>query len=151
MKTIEIFTEEIKLPWQDVDETWLSSLGEKLCAELLLTNVTISLIVTNDEYIRGVNKDYRKKDSPTDVISFAYREEPFPQVDGEIEELGDIYISLERAAEQAEEYEVSLKDEIKRLLIHGTLHLLGYDHESSPQDEELMRAREDELFEAVNV
>ena len=151
MKVIEVFTEEIEFPWKDIDENWLIKIGESICEKLLLSNVTISLIMTSDEYIKNINRDFRKKDTPTDVISFAYREEPFPQGDEEIEELGDIYISLERALEQSVEYEVTLKEEVKRLLIHGILHLIGYDHETSPKDEETMRAKEDELFESVSI
>ena len=151
MKAIEVFTEEIEFPWKDIDENWLIKIGESICEKLFLSNVTISLIMTSNEYIKNVNRDYRKKDTPTDVISFAYREEPFPQGDEEIEELGDIYISLERALEQSVEYEVTLKEEVKRLLIHGILHLIGYDHETSPKDEETMRAKEDELFESVSI
>ena len=151
MKVIEVFTEEIEFPWKDIDENWLIKIGESICEKLFLSNVTISLIMTSNEYIKNVNRDYRKKNTPTDVISFAYREEPFPQGDEEIEELGDIYISLERALEQSVEYEVTLKEEVKRLLIHGILHLIGYDHETSPKDEETMRAKEDELFESVSI
>ena len=151
MKAIEVFTEEIEFPWKDIDENWLIKIGESICEKLLLSNVTISLIMTSNEYIKNINRDFRKKDTPTDVISFAYREEPFPQAEEEIEELGDIYISLERALEQSVEYEVTLKEEVKRLLVHGILHLIGYDHETSPKDEETMRAKEDELFESISI
>lgn len=149
-RKIEVFTEELELPWREINEDWTCSLGEKVCSLLDLDKVTISVIFTTDSFIHGINRDYRKKDMPTDVISFAYREDRFPGEEmEEIEELGDIYISLERAAVQAVEYEVSLQDEVKRLLIHGILHLVGYDHERSPEDEEIMRGKEDEIFEGT--
>jgi probable rRNA maturation factor len=91
------------------------------------------------------------KDSPTDVISFAYREDPFPEAETEVEDLGDIYLSLDRAAQQSVEYGVTLREEVKRLMIHGILHLIGYDHERSAEDEETMRAKEDEIFDSVRL
>ncbi len=149
-RKIEVFTEELELPWKEINEDWACSLGEKICSLLALDRVTISVIFTTNSFIHTINRDYRKKDMPTDVISFAYREERFPGEEmEETEELGDIYISLEKAAEQAAEYEVTLQDEVKRLLIHGILHLIGYDHERSDEDEEIMRKKEDEIFEGT--
>lgn len=109
-------------------------------------HVSVSLILTDDQSIHDLNRDYRKKDRPTDVISFAYRENPFPGIEEECEELGDIYISIDTALRQAAEYGVSLHDEIKRLVIHGILHLLGFDHELSPEEEQRMEQKEEELF-----
>jgi probable rRNA maturation factor len=83
------------------------------------------------------------------VISFAYRDDLFPGINGEIEELGDIYISLEKASEQSLDYEVSLKDELKRLLVHGILHLIGYDHEISDKEDKRMRDMEDKIFNEI--
>ena len=151
IKRIEVFTEELNLPWNRIDEDYLVSLGEAVCDALDLSDIIISLIVCTDEYIHTINRDYRKKDSATDVVSFAYREDPFPEVGEGPEELGDIYLSLERAAAQAVEYEVTLKEEIKRLLIHGILHLIGFDHETSAEDEEEMRQKEEELFDSIEI
>jgi probable rRNA maturation factor len=148
---VEAFTEGIDLPFRDIDGAWVRELSEAICAALALEDVSISVILTDDDCIRSVNNQYRAKDRPTDVISFAYREDPFPEAETEMEELGDIYLSLERAAEQAVEYEVTLKEEVKRLLIHGILHLIGYDHERSAEDEETMRAKEEEVFDAVSL
>ena len=127
----------------------LSSLAERVLVSLNEKTVSLSLIITDDEAIREINRDYRKKDKPTDVISFAYREEPFPGIEEQIEELGDIYISIDTARRQASEYEVSLYDEMKRLIIHGILHLVGYDHELSPEEEERMQQKEEELFRGL--
>jgi probable rRNA maturation factor len=68
-----------------------------------------------------------------------------------MEELGDIYISLETASKQALEYEVTLVEEIKRLIIHGALHLLGYDHEKSPEEEKRMNSLEEEIFNKIKI
>ena len=152
MKAIlEVFTEGIELPWRDVDKGWISMLAENICGILAIEDVSLSLIMTNDECIREINREFRKKDSPTDVLSFAYMDDDdgFPHEEGGIDELGDIYISLEKAAEQSLEYGVTLKDELKRLLIHGMLHLIGYDHEKSVEEEDIMRAKEEEIFALV--
>ncbi|MCL2025668.1 MAG: rRNA maturation RNase YbeY [Leptospirales bacterium] len=152
MKTrLKIFTEGIELPWRSVDENRLLKLAENICDILEIENLTLSLIMTDDEYIKKINKEYRREDSPTDVISFAYIDDndDFPCAVGLVDELGDIYISLERAAEQSLEYGVSLEDELKRLLIHGILHLIGYDHEKSVEEENIMRTKEEEIFALV--
>lgn len=106
--------------------------------------------VTNKE-IQEINRDYRGKDTPTDVISFAMQE----SVEGELEiidedmdipeTLGDIIISIEKAKEQAEEYNHSYERELGFLAVHGLLHLLGYDH-MNEQDEKKMFARQEEIL-----
>ncbi|MCL1911422.1 MAG: rRNA maturation RNase YbeY [Leptospirales bacterium] len=152
MKAIlEVFTEGIELPWRHLDEGRILTLAENICGILAIEDVSLSLIMTNDECIRKINREFRKKDSPTDVISFAYADDDddFPHGEGGIDELGDIYISLERTAEQSVEYGVSLEDEFKRLLIHGILHLIGYDHEKSVEEENIMQAKEEEIFALV--
>ena len=96
---------------------------------LKVKSSSISVLFTNDTEMIELNKKYRGKDKSTDVLSFSMREgESFPS--NEKENLGDIVISLDYVARQAEEFEVYLEDEIKRLLVHGCLHLLGYEHES---------------------
>ncbi|KYD02074.1 rRNA maturation RNase YbeY [Bacillus atrophaeus] len=105
-------------------------------------------IVTNDE-IQQINKEYRGKDTPTDVISFALEEEG----EGEVEivgaemppVLGDIIISADRTKEQAEEYGHSFLRELGFLAVHGFLHLLGYDHMTKEQEEEMFTKQKDLL------
>ncbi|MGQ9842092.1 MAG: rRNA maturation RNase YbeY [Spirochaetota bacterium] len=111
-------------------------------------NVVVTLILTNDDVITHINKTYRKKKGPTDVISFAYREAPMPY-GATKEHLGDIFISLETAQRQAMEYKVTLKEEMKRLLVHGVLHLLGYDHEQSAYKKRMMQKKEQEIMEKI--
>jgi len=147
MLNIELFTEgEVSFPFHGIGEGDITLIAEHAARRMELDNAVITFIITDNDYIRTINRDYRKKDSPTDVISFAYREDPFPGIEDVQEELGDIYLSIERAREQAEEYGVTLADELKRLIVHGMLHLLGYDHETSPEDEAVMRAKEEEIL-----
>ncbi|MCB7153677.1 rRNA maturation RNase YbeY [Bacillus stercoris] len=105
-------------------------------------------IVTNDD-IQQINKEYRGKDTPTDVISFALEEEG----EGEVEivgaemppVLGDIIISADRTREQAEEYNHTFKRELGFLAVHGFLHLLGYDHMTKEEEEEMFTKQKDLL------
>ena len=80
------------------------------------TGLEINLIFTDNAYIKRINLEYRMKNCATDVISF------------ESANGGDILISVEKAKEQAKEYGVTSKEELDRLLVHGTMHVLGYDH-----------------------
>ena len=92
-------------------------------------NSELSITLTDDKNIHALNKKYRNIDRPTDVLSFAFRESEEPEIlNAEVEILGDIIISLERAKIQAEEFGHSYLREIIFLEVHGLLHLLGYDH-----------------------
>ncbi|AEP01951.1 rRNA maturation RNase YbeY [Weizmannia coagulans] len=110
----------------------------------------LSVTFTDNEGIREINRDYRGKDQPTDVISFALEE----MGEGEIEitgaeiprVLGDIIISVPRAREQAEEYGHSFERELGFLAVHGFLHLLGYDH-MTKEDETEMFGRQNEILD----
>lgn len=104
------------------------------------TGAELVVSLVGDDEMHALNRDYREKDRPTDVLAFAMREgEPTP--DGE-NVLGDVVISLDTAARQAAERDVSLADEVRTLLIHGILHLLGYDHEVSANESRRMKAKE---------
>lgn len=152
MLSIEIFTEgDITLPYKELAEDFFSTITENTLIQTATDNVSLNIILTDNEYIKSINSDYRGKDTPTDVISFAYRDDPFPVIDNPMEELGDVFISLEKASEQAIEYEVTLAEELKRLIIHGVLHLLGYDHEKSDEEEKKMNALEEKIFNAVKI
>ncbi|MGN0941390.1 MAG: rRNA maturation RNase YbeY [Selenomonadaceae bacterium] len=94
-----------------------------------LDNAEVSVTLTDNEHIHTINKKYRNIDRPTDVISFALNESDEPKIEDEqVNVLGDVIISVERAREQATEYGHSLKREVSFLMVHGMLHLLGYDH-----------------------
>ena len=101
----------------------------------------ISVTLTDNEGIRALNKQYRNIDAPTDVLSFPlveYEKTDEPPVD-EATMLGDIVISLERAEEQADEFGHSFEREVSFLTVHSMLHLLGYDHVNSDEEEAEMR------------
>ena len=103
----------------------------------------------DNEYIHKINKEYRGVDRPTDVISFALEDEPDIKLDHRI--LGDIYISIDKAREQANEYGHSLKRELCFLTVHGVLHLLGYDHMKSKKDEEVMFGKQDKILNDLGI
>ena len=115
----------------------------------------VSVTFTDNEGIRELNNKFRQIDRPTDVLSF-----PLFDFDGESEEppvddimnmLGDIVISLEKAREQAEEYGHSFDREVAFLCVHSMLHLLGYDHETSEEDDKNMRARQSEIMNIIGL
>lgn len=111
----------------------------------------LSVTLTDDEHIHVINRQYRGIDRPTDVISFAFNESEEPEIqDAEVNVLGDIIISLERAAEQAAEYGHSYRREVAFLTVHGLLHLLGYDH---MEDEERQEMEEEQraVMEALGI
>jgi probable rRNA maturation factor len=109
----------------------------------------VSVVFADDEYIQELNRQYRGKDTPTDVLSFALDEGEEPGVVGGPEEtlLGDIVISLETATRQAEDFGHSLERELAYLTVHGMLHLVGYDHED--EDQKLIMRRQEEDILAV--
>lgn len=106
-----------------------------------LTNVEFNVIFVDNKYIRKINKDYRGIDRETDVITFAL-EDNEEIIDDEKRILGDIYISIEKAITQAEEYNHSILRELSFLMIHGFLHLLGYDHIEKEDEEEMFKKQE---------
>lgn len=102
----------------------------------------VSVLVTGNAGIKELNRKYRNIDRPTDVLSF-------PMDDDVL--LGDIVISLEKAASQARDFKVSLDEETSRLLVHGLLHLLGYDHVKGGRQAKKMRGKEEELLKACRL
>ena len=124
----------------------------------------VNLLLTMNEEIHQMNMEFREIDRPTDVLSFPmvdYEEagefdfleeldEYFHPESGELM-LGDIVISLEQAALQAEEYGHSFEREVAFLTVHSMLHLLGYDHETSEEDEADMRHRQSEIMEQMGL
>lgn len=102
------------------------------------SELAVSLV--GDVEIHALNRDYRGKDRSTDVLAFAMREgEPAP---GQSDVLGDVVISVDTAARQAAERGVTVGEEVRDLLIHGVLHLLGFDHERGANDSRRMKAKE---------
>lgn len=121
--------------------------------EDLIFGAEVSVTFCDNEYIKKINAEFRNKDAATDVLSFPMydfeAEENMPlNPDGSVS-LGDIVISLERAAEQAKEIGNSFEGEVAFLVIHSTLHLLGYDHERSADDDEAQCLAQREIIESL--
>lgn len=106
-----------------------------------------SILLTNDEQIRQLNREYRDIDAPTDVLSFSQAEGESVGQGVQDNVLGDVVISVETARRQAAEQGHSLDHEMDVLLAHGLLHLLGYDHEA-PEEASRMLSRQEEVLKA---
>ena len=128
---------------------------ETLDYEGMENDVEVSVTFVDDEGIRELNKKFRGLDKPTDVLSF-----PLLDYEGESEEpffdelchnLGDIVISLERAMAQANEFGHSFEREVAFLTAHSMLHLLGYDHEISEEDDADMRRRQNDIMDRLGL
>lgn len=115
----------------------------------------VSVTFTDNEGIHELNKKFREVDKPTDVLSFPLfdfeGETDEPPVDEIMSNLGDIVISLEKAKEQADEYGHSFEREVAFLCVHSMLHLLGYDHETSEEDEIEMRSKQTEIMRIMGL
>ena len=116
--------------------------------------VEVALVITDDEAVQALNRDYRGIDAPTDVLSFAAQEDAAGEPDldlpadlaAEIDRhLGDVIIAYPYAAHQAERFGNSVGAELRLLAIHGTLHLLGYDH-ATPEEEDAMWAEQEAIL-----
>jgi len=138
--------------FNDYEELYIQIVEVTLKTLKLKISPIISVSLVDNEFIHKLNRDYRNIDRPTDVISFAF-------LDGEenkntilkssdIIPLGDIYISVDKAKEQAVEYAHSLKRELAFLFTHGLLHLLGYDH-MKKEDEEIMFPLQDKILNQI--
>ena len=148
MSKIEIFNqldEEIK-ELETVEKLLLSAIEKEK-----LEDVTFNLIIVDNEYIHELNKNYRGIDRETDVITFALEDEDsiiVPKEEGR--NLGDIYISIDKARSQAEEYGHGLLRELSFLAVHGFYHLLGFDH-MTPEEEKVMFAKQEEVLEEYGI
>lgn len=135
--------------YEEYEDIYLSLLERTFKHLKLKCDPILSVTFVDNEFIHKLNREYRNVDRPTDVISFAF-------LDGEDDRnlilskkgpvsLGDIYISIDKAKEQAKEYGHPLRRELSFLFVHGLLHLLGYDH-MNKEDEEVMFKLQDEIL-----
>jgi len=146
MSDIEVFNETN----EDLDEIKeLNSLFPFLLDYFKLDNILCNVIIVDNDTIHNINKEYRNVDRETDVISFALEDDK-SMPDDNVRMLGDIYISIDKAKEQAKLYEHSLKRELCFLMTHGFLHLLGYDH-MNKNDEEIMFPLQEKILEEYGV
>lgn len=143
---------------EKVDESHIQLVEDLLQHAAKILNIVddseVSVTFVTNDKIQEINRDYRGKDQPTDVISFALEElgegeveivgEDIPRI------LGDIIISIDRAKEQAEEYGHSFERELGFLAVHGLLHLLGYDH-MTEEDEKVMFSKQEEILSSFGL
>ena len=129
---------EFTLDDEAVYASWLTKVIESENKKL----GEINYIFCDDEYLLAINVEYLNHDTLTDIISFDYTEGNLLQ--------GDIFVSVERVRENANDFNVAFEDEIKRVLSHGILHYCGYK-DKSPEDELLMRSKEDEKIQMFHV
>ena len=125
---ISNYPEELSFP-AEIEEN-VRAAAEKVGELYGVENGEVSVTLTNNDDIHQLTRKYRQIDRPTDVLSFALNESEEPDIENgpDINVLGDIILSVERAEEQAVDYGHSLRREIAFLTVHGMLHLLGYDH-----------------------
>ena len=125
-----------------IPKEWLNKIVKQTLGTVGAKNTEISIAFVGDKKMRKLNKTWRGKDKVTDVLSFTYRAEPL---------VGEIIICLPQAARQAGECGHSVKEEIKVLLVHGLLHLAGYDHEKSAQQAKLMENLQNKIVKLLSI
>ena len=144
---IEVFNEtEVSL---EKELTELKGLLINICKDEKLGNGEFNVIIVDKNKIQDLNKQYRDIDKVTDVISFALEDDDTFKLD-DYRVLGDIYICIEKARKQAEEYGHSFKRELSFLAVHGLLHLLGYDH-MTIEEEKIMFNKQEEVLKKYGI
>lgn len=126
-------------------EDWFHLEAEKILNLAQAGESEMGISIVDDECIRAINRMHRQIDKPTDVISFQMECADGFIVPSDMRHLGDVVISAPTAQRQAVEFEVSIEEEMRRLLIHGVLHLLGYDH-MQIEEENIMQAEEERIM-----
>ena len=107
----------------------------------------ISILIVDDSRIEELNRQYLQRQGPTNVIAFAMRDGEFSQVSPQL--LGDIVISMDTAAREAANAGISTQQRFDELMVHGILHLFGYDHETSDKDARVMEKKSHELLKVI--
>ena len=107
----------------------------------------ISILIVDDPQIEELNRKYLNRQGPTNVIAFAMREGEFPDLTPNL--LGDVVISTDTAAREAQNSAMSMERRFNELLVHGLLHLMGYDHETSEKEARIMEEKSKELMELI--
>ena len=132
-----------------VDEALLNKVADYAMKSEDVNNGVVNIIIVDNKKIREINKEYRKIDKETDVISFALEDDD-TFIELPIRVLGDIYISIDKVKVQASEYGHSEKREICFLVVHGILHLLGYDHMNA-SDEKVMFSKQEKILDELDI
>ncbi len=134
-----------------VSGPWLKGVARRVLEVEGVAAAELGVVVTDDATVQRLNRDYAGEDAPTDVLSFPLTEgEPFVSPPDGVLRLGEVVISYPTAERQAAEAGRATEAEVAHLLIHGVLHLLGYDH-AEPEEERRMRAREEALLAAAGL
>lgn len=153
----DIITEDKN--WQELEEQYISNIAKVVLEDfpaLKNTEVELALMLTNDDHIRRLNKEFRGKDKPTNVLSF-----PDSKINPkdllEIRQnreyiyIGDIACSYETISRESKECGLEFQDHFAHMFVHGILHLLGYDHELSEEDEKVMMNKEVNLLDKLSI
>ena len=135
---------------EKIDTEELDKVITFACKHLKIKNPLLNIVIVDNEKIREINREYRNKDAVTDVISFAFEEVKDVNYE-DVRFLGEIYISYERCVEQASDYGHSVRREFCYLAVHGLLHLLGYDHTKSKEEEEKQFGLQDKILSDLNI
>lgn len=128
------------------DYSYLDDVIKRVMKHENVINANFSIVFVSNEKIQEINKNYRNKDSITDVISFAFEDNEYI-INDEMRSLGEIYICIPRMIEQAKEYGHSEVRELSFLTVHGLLHLLGYDHMTKSEEKVMFKIQEEVLNE----
>jgi probable rRNA maturation factor len=133
-------------------EAWLRKIAETVLESENQPDAEMGIVITGQEKIRELNRRYLDRDQPTDVLAFALKgtpgEMPFPAPDDDVDHLGEVVISAEQAVIQGKEHHHSTQKEIAILLVHGTLHLIGYDH-GEPDEEKTMNRKAQAILKQI--
>ena len=143
--TFDIFNE---IDYKE-DYSYLDDVINHTFEVLNITNANMSVILIDDEKMHELNKAYRGVDRTTDVLSFALEDNNSIKLP--IRELGEVYVSIPKMKEQAKEFNHSEKRELAFLVCHGLLHLLGYDHTKSKEEEEKQFGLQDKVLSDLNI
>lgn len=145
-----VFDNEIDNFENNYEQDFTAIIEQALKTLEIEDDVEVSCVLVDDERIHEINREYRHIDRSTDVISFAMEDNDQFYVKGMPRTLGDIFISVDHAKKQAEEYGHSLRREMCFLFTHGILHLLGYDHMTDEQEKEMFDLQ-DEILGALSI
>ena len=138
-------------PPGSIDPVRVENFISEVLNDLNLKNWDISLLFCDDAFIQNLNKQYRDIDSPTDVLSFEQGDEYFDDAGETRFMAGDIVISLASLRFNAEEFNVEINEELKRLIVHGILHLNGMDHSDNSPEQEMLKFQEELLVQYKNM
>ena len=145
-----VFVNEVENFENNYEQDFTAIIEQALKTLGIEDDVEVSCVLVDDERIHEINREYRHIDRSTDVISFAMEDNDQFYVEGMPRTLGDIFISVDHAKKQAEEYGHSLRREMCFLFTHGILHLLGYDHITDEQEKEMF-GLQDEILGALSI